>query len=100
MYLHHLKDTDKEMPVDWDFPDTWEKFNKSESPFLFVRGVGEEFTGSDEKVIFIIKEGYELREGLVYAVFEDCHVDIVPGDKAKKYRQGKTAEAEAAEEKE
>ena len=82
--LKHLRGTDKEMPYDWSFPDTWDEFNKSEVPFIFVRSPGEEYEGSANKVIFIIKEGYGALKGYYHAVYEDAHVDTISREEAEK----------------
>ncbi len=86
-YLRYLQRTDKELSKDWQIPDSWEKLNNSSSPFLFVGKAGEKYTGSAEKPVFIIKNGYQTQLDLFDVVFEDGHVEYLKLGDAEKYWQ-------------
>ena len=81
----HLRSSDKALPEDWKVPNTWKEFNNSKAPFLFVRKPGEEFEGSETKIIFITKKDHQFYKNLHLAVYEDAHVDQLTEKEAEKF---------------
>lgn len=71
----YLQKTDKELPKDWEVPNNWQEFNNSLVPFAFVQqGKYEE---ESDKVLFVVKPGFNARPGIYQAVFEDGHVGTI-----------------------
>jgi hypothetical protein len=74
---NHLNGTDKELAKTWQLPDTWEEFNRSEAPYLFLRSSADSYSGSGDTPLFIVKDGYQSYPDLYAVAFEDGHVSTV-----------------------
>ena len=84
-FLSHLTGTNKGLSEDWVLPDTWDKLNESNSPFLFLGKAGGVYSESATIPLFIIKNGYQPYPDMFAVVFEDGHVETIDREQADKY---------------
>lgn len=77
-YPSHLSGKYIELPKDWKIPDSWEKLNQSNSPYVFLRSPEDKYTCSAVIPMFITRYGYQGGENYYQAVYEDGHVSNVP----------------------
>ena len=78
----HLSGKYIELPQDWKIPDSWEKLNQSNSPFVFLRSPEDKYTGNALIPMFITRYGYQAGENYHQVVYEDGHVSSVTYDEA------------------
>lgn len=81
-YPSHLSGKYIELPKNWKIPDSWEKLNQSNSPYVFLRSPEDKYTCSAVIPMFITRYGYQGGENYYQVVYEDGHVSNVPYDEA------------------
>jgi hypothetical protein len=62
---------------------SWESFNKTESPYLFVPRENDVYEGKNDKILFIEKEKMSIQKENFIAVYEDGHVERLKYEQAK-----------------
>ncbi|MCM8534632.1 MAG: hypothetical protein NE334_01710 [Lentisphaeraceae bacterium] len=81
-FPRHLKGKYIRLANSWHVPDNWQAFNHSNAPYVFLLKEGEEYTGSADVPLFIVRDGYQAYPGLYSVVYEDGHVMSVKRDEA------------------
>lgn len=82
-YPSHLRGKYIELPKGWQIPDSWNAFNNSNSPYVFLRSPEDNYTGSSDIPLFITRYGYQAGEDFHQIVYEDGHVSKVSFSDAK-----------------
>ncbi len=84
----YIKNSKKALPANWIIPNTWEEFNKSNSPFLFLRQAGEKYTEDANTPLFMLKKEFRppMLENATLVLFEDGHVEHVKEEDFHKYK--------------
>ena len=80
----HLSGTYIELPEDWKCPSSWEAFNQSLSPYVFVRSIQDGYAGASNVPMFIVRNGFQALPNMFQLVYEDGHVSTVSKDEAIK----------------
>ena len=75
---------EKELPKDWQVPETWAEFNQSKAAYVFLRSPSEEYTGSSAIPMFIIRPEFNANPHCRQVVYEDGHVGCLKKDDAIK----------------
>ena len=73
----HLQGKYIGLPKDWKVPDSWEAFNQSNSPFVFIGNSNGHYTGSSDTPLFITRYGYQAGKDFYQLVYEDGHVSSI-----------------------
>ena len=84
MKLDYLTKTDKELPEDWQCPETWEEFNKSDAPILFLRSPKETYFGKNDIPVFITKPTHRAIKWTVCVTYEDGRIEAISLKEASK----------------